>query len=50
MNNMKQYEPEIRAALRNIFIYVGGVDLKYVEYAQTQAYLENLLRRCGVKE
>ncbi len=46
---MSKYEKEIKTALENIFMFTG-TDLKYVQYAQLQSYLEWLLINCGVSD
>lgn len=39
-------DKEIKKTLRRIFEYTG-TDLKYVEYAELQSYLEWLVKNCG---
>jgi hypothetical protein len=45
---MPKHEQDIKQTLREILCYVGA-DMKYVEYAQLQSYMEWFLIRCAEK-
>jgi hypothetical protein len=42
---MTEQTAEIKKTLRDIFTYIGGIDLEYVNNATVQSYIERLIKR-----
>ncbi len=42
--DIREFEASITKTLRSIFIYIGGIDLKYIHDASVRTELERLLK------